>query len=148
MRRKFAGCRTMGEFAKGVPGASFEDMKFVKPSTIPEPTRSMLLSAKDGDMLPPATTTAGVELYAVCGRRAVAATTRSETRRRKNCSPSNWRSSPSATCATSARTRTSSTGERCARRPKHAAYAAPLAVTMGDPAGIGPDITLMSWLCA
>jgi peptidyl-prolyl cis-trans isomerase SurA len=69
LRRKFAGCRTMGELAKGVPGARFEDMKFVKPSAVPEPTRSMLLSAKDGDMLPPTTTAAGIELYAVCGRR-------------------------------------------------------------------------------
>ena len=48
-------------------------MKFIKPATVPEPTRSMLLSAKDGDMLPPSTTTAGVEIYAVCGRRTVAA---------------------------------------------------------------------------
>ena len=52
LRRKFAGCRTMGELAKGRPGARFEDMKFVEPSAVPEPTRSMLLSAKDGDMLP------------------------------------------------------------------------------------------------
>jgi peptidyl-prolyl cis-trans isomerase SurA len=72
LRRKFGGCRAMGELAKGVPGARFEDMKFVRPSTIPEPTRSMLLSAKDGAMLPPMTTSAGVELYAVCGRRGIA----------------------------------------------------------------------------
>jgi peptidyl-prolyl cis-trans isomerase SurA len=62
----------MAELAKGVAGARFEDSKFVKPSAIPEPTRSMLLSAKDGDMLPPTTTGDGVELYAVCGRRGVA----------------------------------------------------------------------------
>ena len=72
LRRKYAGCRSMAELAKGVAGARFEDTKFVKPSAIPEPTRSMLLSAKDGDMLPPTTTGDGVELYAVCGRRGVA----------------------------------------------------------------------------
>jgi peptidyl-prolyl cis-trans isomerase SurA len=72
LRRKFAGCRSMGELAKAVTGARFEDSKFVKPSAVPEPTRSMLLSAKDGEMLPPATTPDGVELYAVCGRRSVA----------------------------------------------------------------------------
>jgi len=69
LRRKFSGCRTLGDLAKGVSGAKFEDMKFIKPATIPEPTRSMLLSAKDGDMLPPSTTNAGVEIYAVCSRR-------------------------------------------------------------------------------
>ncbi len=55
LRRKFAGCKTMASLAKRRPGAAFEDMKFIKPSTIPEPTRSLLLSAKDGDMLPPTT---------------------------------------------------------------------------------------------
>jgi len=73
LRRKFGGCRSLGDLAKGVSGAKFEDMKFIKPATIPEPTRSMLLSAKDGDMLPPSTTTAGVEIYAVCGRRTAVA---------------------------------------------------------------------------
>ena len=71
LRRKFGGCRSLGDLAKGVSGAKFEDVKFIKPATVPEPTRSMLLSAKDGDMLPPSTTAAGVEIYAVCGRRAV-----------------------------------------------------------------------------
>jgi peptidyl-prolyl cis-trans isomerase SurA len=48
-------------------------LKFIKPSTIPEPTRSLLLSAKDGDMLPPTTAAAGIEVYAVCGRRPIKA---------------------------------------------------------------------------
>jgi peptidyl-prolyl cis-trans isomerase SurA len=46
-------------------------MKFVKPGTIAEPMRSMLLSAKDDDVLPPITASGGVELYAVCSRRQV-----------------------------------------------------------------------------
>ncbi len=71
LRRKFSGCKSMGELAKGIADARFEDMKFVKPSSIAEPTRSMLLSAKDGDMLPPSTTGAGIEVYAVCGRRSI-----------------------------------------------------------------------------
>ena len=58
---------------QGRGSARFEDLKYIKPSSIPEPTRSMLLSAKDGDMLPPATAAAGIEIYAVCGRRALKA---------------------------------------------------------------------------
>lgn len=73
LRRKFGGCRSLGDLVKAVPGAKLDDMRFIKPGTVPEPTRSMLLSAKDGDMLPPATTNAGVEVYAVCGRRTTAA---------------------------------------------------------------------------
>lgn len=71
LRRKFSGCKSMGELAKTIPDARFEDMKYVKPSSIPEPTRSMLLSAKDGDILPPSTTGGGVEVYAVCARRTI-----------------------------------------------------------------------------
>ena len=70
---KFGGCKTMAGLAKDAGNARFEDLKYIKPSSIPEPTRSMLLSAKDGDMLPPATAAAGIEVYAVCGRRAVKA---------------------------------------------------------------------------
>jgi peptidyl-prolyl cis-trans isomerase SurA len=59
----------MGELAKAATDARLEDMKYVKPGSIAEPTRSMLLSAKDNEMLPPVATGTGVDLYAVCGRR-------------------------------------------------------------------------------
>jgi peptidyl-prolyl cis-trans isomerase SurA len=71
LRRKFGGCKTMDALAKDQAGAKFEAANFVKPSTIAEPQRSMMLSAKDGDLLPPQTSAAGVELMAVCGRRAL-----------------------------------------------------------------------------
>jgi peptidyl-prolyl cis-trans isomerase SurA len=70
LRRRINGCKNMAELAHGAPDTRFEDMKYVKPSSIAEPMRSMLLSAKDGDALPPVTTGGGVEIYAVCGRRA------------------------------------------------------------------------------
>ena len=73
LRARFGGCKTMASLAKDVSDARFEDMKFIKPSSIAEPTRSMLLSAKDGDMLPPVTAADGIEVYAVCGRRAIKA---------------------------------------------------------------------------
>jgi len=71
LRRNFGGCKTMGDLVKSTSGAKFEDMRFIKPSAIAEPTRSMLLSAKDGDMLPPLATASGIDIYAVCGRRAL-----------------------------------------------------------------------------
>jgi peptidyl-prolyl cis-trans isomerase SurA len=69
LRRRFSGCKSMAELAKSAPDTRFEDMKYLKPGSIAEPMRSMLLSAKDDDALPPVTTQAGVEIYAVCGRR-------------------------------------------------------------------------------
>jgi peptidyl-prolyl cis-trans isomerase SurA len=80
LRRRFSGCKSMGELAKGAPDTRFEDMKYVKPGSIAEPMRSMLLSAKDDDVLPPVTTSAGIELYAVCARRQLGG---SEERRSK-----------------------------------------------------------------
>jgi peptidyl-prolyl cis-trans isomerase SurA len=71
LRRRFAGCKSMGDLAKSAADSRFEDMKFVKPASIAEPMRSMLLSAKDNEVLPPVTTAGGVDLYAVCGRRAI-----------------------------------------------------------------------------
>lgn len=71
LRRKFGGCNSMPGLAKEASEAKYEDLKYIKPSTVPEPTRSMLLSAKDGDMLPPATAASGVEIYAVCARRPI-----------------------------------------------------------------------------
>jgi peptidyl-prolyl cis-trans isomerase SurA len=72
LRQRIDGCNAMGGLAKEA-NARFEDMKYIKPSTISEPTRSMLLNARDGDVLPPATTAGGIEIYAVCGRRSIKA---------------------------------------------------------------------------
>jgi peptidyl-prolyl cis-trans isomerase SurA len=71
LQRQYSGCKTMAGLAKNASEAKFEEGKFVKPSSIAEPTRSMLLVAKDGDILPPTTVAGGVELYAVCSRRVV-----------------------------------------------------------------------------
>ena len=71
IKRKFGGCKSMETLVKDQPAAKFEASKYVRPSTIAEPTRSMMLGAKDGDMLPPQTATDGVELIAVCNRRAL-----------------------------------------------------------------------------
>jgi peptidyl-prolyl cis-trans isomerase SurA len=71
VRRRFAGCKNMSELVKGTD-VKVHELKYVKPSTISEPTRSLLLAAKDNDVLPPVTTGAGVDLYAVCGRKSAA----------------------------------------------------------------------------
>ncbi len=72
LRQRIGGCNAMGSLAKEV-NARFDDLKYIKPSAISEPTRSMLLNARDGDVLPPTTTAGGIEIYAVCGRRSIKA---------------------------------------------------------------------------
>lgn len=70
---KFTDCKSTPELAKQIPGARFQDMGFLRAAAIPEPTRSMLLNARDGDVLPPAVAQGGVELWVLCGRKVVTA---------------------------------------------------------------------------
>ncbi len=71
LRGKFSGCKETANLLKGIVNAKFEDLSFKSLSSIEEPQRSFLASARDGDMLPGNFTASGVELYAVCGRRTV-----------------------------------------------------------------------------
>jgi peptidyl-prolyl cis-trans isomerase SurA len=72
-RQSFGGCKTMAATATRLPGAKFEDLGTRKPSSIIEPLRTHLLSAKDSEMVPPNISEGSIELYAVCGRRVVKA---------------------------------------------------------------------------
>lgn len=71
IRAKFKDCKSSGSIAAGVPGAKFEDLGKRRPSAIAEPTRSLLLTASDGEMLPPSVGDVGIELWMVCGRDVV-----------------------------------------------------------------------------
>lgn len=72
-RANFTGCQQSPALAGTIPGARFEDIGSRMPTSIPEPTRSLLLAARDGEMLPPAVGPTGIELWIVCGRKAVSA---------------------------------------------------------------------------
>lgn len=71
LRKQFRGCRSTQDLVKGLPDARFESLANQAASSLGEPTRSLLLNAKDGEMVPPALASTGVELYAVCGRKTV-----------------------------------------------------------------------------
>jgi peptidyl-prolyl cis-trans isomerase SurA len=71
IRQKYTGCESTASAAMGVAGARFEDLGKRKVSTIPEPTRTLLVNAADGEMLPPAVNEGAIELWVVCGRDTV-----------------------------------------------------------------------------
>ncbi len=71
LRKRFRGCRNTQELVKGLTDARFESLANQAAASVAEPTRSLLLSAKDGEMVPPTLASTGVELYAVCGRKTV-----------------------------------------------------------------------------
>jgi len=73
IRKRFSGCQTTAAVAAKVAAARFENLGARQASSISEPTRSFLLNAKDGEMIPPDITADGVELLAVCGRKVTRA---------------------------------------------------------------------------
>lgn len=75
LTQRGGGCAQMSSNATAVAGARFDNLGGRLPSAIPEPTRSLLLNARDGELLPPTVGTEGVEIWAVCSRKAVAADT-------------------------------------------------------------------------
>jgi len=72
-RASFTGCQQTAALANTIPAARFEDIGSRMPASIPEPTRSLLLAANDGEMLPPSVGPTGVELWVVCSRKTVSA---------------------------------------------------------------------------
>lgn len=73
VRAQFSGCKGMQALAKAAGGARFDDLGNRKPSSIPEPTRSLLMAAGDDEMLPPTIGEGGIELWAVCSRKVIKA---------------------------------------------------------------------------
>ncbi len=73
IRAKFKDCKGTSSLATGVAGARFQDLGQRASLSIPEPTRTLLWNAQDDEMLPATLSTAGVELWAVCGRKVIPA---------------------------------------------------------------------------
>lgn len=70
LHQRYSGCGSMAGLAASVSGAKFEDLGSRKPASIPEPTRSLLLNASVGDLLPASVGQGSVELWALCNRKA------------------------------------------------------------------------------
>lgn len=69
----YKGCAGLAAQAAGIAGAQHENLGSKRPSAISEPTRGLLLAARDGDLLPPALGGTGIEIWAVCGRNVIKA---------------------------------------------------------------------------
>lgn len=73
LRNRFTSCRTVQSLTLNVKNAKYENLGRKRASSFPEPTRTQLLQAKIGQMPPPTLSPEGIQLYAVCGRRKIAA---------------------------------------------------------------------------
>lgn len=73
IRAKFTDCKTTSGVVAGAAGVRVDDLGKRRPSSFQEPTRSLLLNARDNEMLPPTIGDGGVDLFAVCGRNVIKA---------------------------------------------------------------------------
>ena len=84
IRDRFIDCNRNQLALKRAAGITIEDMPEVSADSLQEPTRSLVLQAKSGQMTPPNLTATGVELYAVCDRRSDGGVRRSAERQLLN----------------------------------------------------------------
>ncbi|ODS02569.1 hypothetical protein AUC71_14665 [Methyloceanibacter marginalis] len=71
LRARFTGCGNVTDMAKGVEGATVKTLLEQQATNLAQPARLLVQNAKVGQMTPPTVSHSGVELYAVCGNRAV-----------------------------------------------------------------------------
>jgi len=71
LRSRFRSCSNIAEITKLVRKATVKTLGRKQARKLVQPTRAILLSAKEGQMTPPVITSSGIELYAVCARRSV-----------------------------------------------------------------------------
>ena len=71
MRGRFDNCANINDLAKGIEGASVKSLANQQPTSLVQPARLLVMSAKVGQMTPPTLTQSAVEVYAVCGKRTV-----------------------------------------------------------------------------
>lgn len=84
VRSRFNSCANLGDLTKGIQGASVQNLADQQAASLVQPARLLVQHAKVGQMTPPTLTGSAVELYAVCGKRAIRADNpkREETQRK------------------------------------------------------------------
>jgi peptidyl-prolyl cis-trans isomerase SurA len=70
LRARFSSCANIPDLAKS-GGATVKDLQEQQAAALAQPARLLVKNAKVGQMTPPTVSRSGVDLYAVCGSRAV-----------------------------------------------------------------------------
>lgn len=75
LRARFGGCANITNLANGIAGASVKSLQEQQATALPQPARLLVKNAKVGQMTPPTISRAAIELYAICGDRAITSDT-------------------------------------------------------------------------
>jgi len=71
LRNRIRSCNNLKDLTKLVRKASIKSIGRKSADQLVQPTRAILLAAKEGQMTPPVITSSGIESYVVCAKRSV-----------------------------------------------------------------------------
>jgi peptidyl-prolyl cis-trans isomerase SurA len=71
LRNRIRSCNNLKDVTKRVRNASIKSIGRKSTDSLVQPTRAILLAAKEGQMTPPVITSSGIESYIVCAKRSV-----------------------------------------------------------------------------
>jgi len=71
LRNRIRSCSNLKDVTKRVRKATIKSIGRKSTNSLVQPTRAILLAAKEGQMTPPVITSSGIESYIVCAKRSV-----------------------------------------------------------------------------
>ena len=138
LRAKFSDCDRDVQLAREYPEVVVKDPVIRISTDLPPRLQELIEKIPDGKMTPPEPVAAGVEVVAICGRKETVADVGARREIRDQLlSQSRRIAGKTGARSSCGGSRSSSTSERSVMRP--------LALTLGEPAGIGPDLALALW---
>ncbi len=156
LKEKFISCAELPKEAKLVSDASVRSVEKAKIASFPKDIQPLILKASEGQMTPPVLVNGAIESYAICKRMIAAKAAKAPAEQKPDVRQEEYdRFSRSYLQAVEALgvdrlprevslVNTVRSGIVSPSRPQ--TLGKPIAVTMGDPAGIGLDIALLAWL--
>jgi peptidyl-prolyl cis-trans isomerase SurA len=70
LRAGLQSCANFATLTKGMKGVTVKSLQDQMPTSLAQPTRTLVMNAKVGEMTPPTLSGSVIEAYAVCGRHA------------------------------------------------------------------------------
>ena len=141
LRGRFQGCDDGIAFARALKDVAVRDQVIRSSADIPAELRKVLDGIEVGRLTPPEVTKFGVEMFAICAKKESAA---DNTPGKRQARESDRRRALRAEIEAISARDASRRDDRIQDRTRHRCHGL-LALTLGEPAGIGPDITFAAW---
>ena len=140
LRGRFQGCEEGITFARALKDVAVREQVIRSSADIPAELRKVLEGIEVGRLTPPEVTKFGVEMFAICAKKEI------DGRQLPGQAPGQGEPYGPALRAAIQAISERATSRRDARiQVRPGSMPSPLALTLGEAAGIGPDITFAAW---